>query len=134
MIDVEANFITSNYEFLDLLGLIEHYDKYVKLSDQAVVLKDASTQELPKDRVFSLNKLFQKESFTKDELIKALDTAPFLKHLRIFIPHFKAGEDGKVTQRADMWDKFKAWRFDVDYVYSEDYISCLLYTSPSPRD
>jgi len=120
-----------NYELLDLIGIIEHHDDLVKLSSNVVVLNDESITELKGlPRVFPIDKLFSEVVFTPEELKKALDTTPYLEKLRFFFAHFRPQEDGRITQKADYWDKFKAWRFDVDYLYSEEYILSLIEKLP----
>jgi hypothetical protein len=122
-----------NYDFLSQLGLIEHAGEFVKLVSNAVVLKDQDIPEfdgLPK--VFALNTLFTEQFFREDELRQALNTAEYLKHLRVFIPHFEPQNNGKITQKADSWSKFKAWRFDIDYNYSLDHIINLCKKLPLP--
>jgi hypothetical protein len=120
-----------NYELLDLIGIIEHHDDYVKLSSNVVVLNDESIPELKGlPRVFPIDKLFSEVVFTPEELKKALTTTPYLEKLRFFFAHFKPQENGRITQKADHWDKFKAWRFDVDYLYPEEHILSLIEKLP----
>jgi hypothetical protein len=120
-----------NYELLDLIGIIEHHDDYVKLSSNVVVLNDDGIQELKGlPRVFPIDKLFSEVFFTPEELKKALDTTPYLEKLRFFFTHFRPQEDGRITQKANYWDKFKAWRFDVDYLYPEEHILNLIEKLP----
>jgi hypothetical protein len=122
-----------NYELLSMLGLIEDTGEFVMLSSDAVVLKDQDIPEfdgLPK--VFTLDKLFTEKFFKPEELRKALDEASYLKHLRVFIPHFRQQDNGIITQKADNWDKFKAWRFDIDFNYPIDHIFDLIQKLPLP--
>jgi hypothetical protein len=120
-----------NYELLDLIGIIEQHGDLVKLSSNVVVLNDESIPELKGlPRVFPIDKLFSEVFFTPEELRKALDTTPYLEKLRFFFAHFRPQENGSITQKADYWDKFKAWRFDVDYLYSEEYILSLIDKLP----
>jgi hypothetical protein len=120
-----------NYELLDLIGIIEHHDDLVKLSSNVVVLNDDGIPELKGfGRVFTIDKLFSEVVFTPEELKKALDTTPYLEKLRFFFAHFRPQENGRITQKADYWDKFKAWRFDVDYLYPEEHILSLIDKLP----
>jgi len=120
-----------NYELLDLIGIIEHHDDFVKLSSDVVVLNDDGIPELKGlGRVFTIDKLFSEVIFTPEELKKALDTTPYLEKLRFFFAHFRPQADGRITQKADYWDKFKAWRFDVDYLYPEEHILSLIEKLP----
>jgi len=108
----------NNYQLLDLLGLIEPIGKFVRLSDYALVLKDenANFNELPKSRQFPLKTLLTNELYTKEELEQALNELPYLQYLRIFLSQFKPNEDGIITNRTELWDRFKAWRYDIDVV------------------
>jgi hypothetical protein len=120
-----------NYELLDLIGIIEHHGDYVKLSSNVVVLNDESIPELRGfGRVFEIPKLFNEILFTPEELREALNTTPYLEKLRFFFAHFRPQENGRITQKADYWDKFKAWRFDVDYLYPEEHILSLIDKLP----
>jgi len=124
-----------NYELLDLIGIIEHHDDLVKLSSNVVVLNDESIPELSGfPRVFPIDKLsvklFGEIVFKPEELKKALDTTPYLEKLRFFFAHFRPQADGRITQKAEYWDKFKAWRFDVDYLYPEEHILSLIDKLP----
>jgi hypothetical protein len=120
-----------NYELLDLIGIIEQHGDLVKLSSNVVVLNDESIPELSGfPRVFTIDKLFSEVVFTPEELRKALDTTPYLEKLRFFFAHFRPQENGRITQKADYWDKFKAWRFDVDYLYPEEHILSLIDRLP----
>ena len=120
-----------NYELLDLIGIIEQHGDLVKLSSNVVVLNDESIPELSGlPRVFTIDKLFSEVVFTPEELKKALDTTPYLEKLRFFFAHFRPQENGRITQKADYWDKFKAWRFDVDYLYPEEHILSLIDKLP----
>jgi hypothetical protein len=120
-----------NYELLDLIGIIEHHGDYVKLSSSVVVLNDEDIPELKGlGRVFPIDKLFSEVLFTPEELRKALNTTPYLEKLRFFFAYFRPQENGRITQRLDYWDKFKAWRFDVDYLYPEEHILSLIDKLP----
>jgi hypothetical protein len=120
-----------SYELLDLIGIIEQHGDLVKLSSNVVVLKDESIPELNGfPRVFPIDKLFREVVFTPEELRKALNTTPYLEKLRFFFAHFRPQENGRITQKADYWDKFKAWRFDVDYLYPEEHILSLIDRLP----
>jgi len=119
-----------NYELLDLIGIIEQHGDYVKLSSNVVVLNNEEVPELSGlPRVFPIDKLFNEVLFTPEELRKALDTTP-LEKLRFFFAHFRPQENGRITQKAEYWDKFKAWRFDVDYLYPEEHILSLIDKLP----
>jgi hypothetical protein len=120
-----------NYELLDLIGIIEQHEDYVKLSSNVVVLNDESIPELRGlPRVFTIDKLFSEIVFTPEELRRVLNTTPYLEKLRFFFAHFRPQENGRITQKADYWDKFKAWRFDVDYLYPEEHILSLIDKLP----
>jgi len=120
-----------NYELLDLIGIIEQHGDLVKLSSNVVVLNDEGIPELSGlPRVFPIDKLFSEVVFTPEELKKALDTTPYLEKLRFFFAHFRPQADGRITQKADYWDKFKAWRFDIDGLHSEEPILDLINELP----
>jgi hypothetical protein len=120
-----------NYELLDLIGIIEQHGDYVKLSSNVVVLNDGEVPELSGLlKVFPIDKLFSEVFFTPEELRKALNTTPYLDKLRFFFAYFRPQENGLITQKADYWDKFKAWRFDVDYLYPEEHILSLIDKLP----
>jgi len=120
-----------NYELLDLIGIIEQHGDLVKLSSNVVVLNDEGIPELSGlPRVFPIDKLFSEVFFTPEELKKALNTTPYLEKLRFFFAHFRPQEDGRITQRLDYWDKFKAWRFDIDGLHSEEPILDLINELP----
>jgi hypothetical protein len=114
----EVKELKSNYEFLELFGLVENSEGHLKVS-KAVVLKDENTpgfRNLP--MVFTLDKLLKGTYLTPNELDEALEEFVYLKDLRILLPHFRPQENGLITQKAQYWDKFKAWRFDIDKDYS----------------
>jgi hypothetical protein len=120
-----------NYELLDLIGIIEQDGEFVKLSPYVVVLNDEGIPELRGlGKVFEIYKLFSEVLFKPEELRKVLNTTPYLEKLRFYFAYFRPQEDGRITQKADFWDKFKAWRFDVDYFYSEEYILSLIDKLP----
>jgi hypothetical protein len=120
-----------NYELLDLIGIIEHHDDFVKLSSNVVVLNDESIPELNGlPRVFPIDKLFSELVFTPEELWRVLNTTPYLEKLRFFFAHFRPQADGRITQKAEYWDKFKAWRFDIDGLHSEEPILDLINELP----
>jgi len=114
----------NSYQLLDLLGLIEPVGEYVKLSDRAVVLKDdIPIQGLPNSKTFTLDKILNEKIFKKEELWTALQNLPYLKHLRVFFAKFRPDQDGRITQKADLWDQIKAWRYDIDVVKDEDLLN-----------
>jgi len=112
----------NNYQLLDLLGLIEPVEGgLVRLSNRAVVLKDDIPIEgLPNSKVFTLDKILKGDVFKKEELEAALDNIPYRGYLRVFFAKFRPGPDGKLTQKADLWDSIKAWRYDIDLWTDED--------------
>ncbi|MBX0310297.1 MAG: DUF927 domain-containing protein [Sulfurihydrogenibium sp.] len=110
--------LKSNCEFLELLGLVENSEGHLKVS-KAVVLKDENTPGFKNyPMTFTLDKILRGSYSTANELDEALKETPYLEDLRIFIPHFRPQENGLITQKAQYWDKFKAWRFDIDKEYS----------------
>jgi hypothetical protein len=121
----------NNYEMLDLFGMIEMIDdEHCKLSDDVVVLRDDEDRAFrDKPKIFPLSEIFEKKIFTIDELDYALtQREEDLKHLRLFLAHFRRQEDGRLSQKQDYWVKFKAWRYDIDDPgYTLDYISSLYF-------
>jgi len=114
----------NNYQLLDLLGLIEPVGVYVKLSNQALVLKDdIPIVGLPVNKVFPLDMILKEKVFKKEELWATLQNLPYLKHLRVFFGKFRPDKSGIVTQRVELWDSIKAWRYDIDVVKDEDLIN-----------
>jgi hypothetical protein len=134
-----------NYEMLGLFGMIEMFDEEgkviemfdeagemiyderlrCKLSDNVVVLRDEDDRVFrDKPKIFPLSEIFEKKIFTIDELKTALKhREEDLKHLRIFLTHFRPQEDGRLSQKRDYWVKFKAWRYDIDDPkYTLEYI------------
>jgi len=107
----------NNYEMLNLFGMIEMIDdEHCKLSDNVVVLRDDDDRAFrDKPKIFPLSEIFEKKIFTIDELDYALQQREEdLKHLRLFLAHFRRQEDGRLSQKQDYWVKFKAWRYDID--------------------
>ncbi|MCI4454110.1 MAG: DUF927 domain-containing protein, partial [Thermodesulfobacterium sp.] len=119
-----------NYELLDLIGIIEHHDDLVKLSSNVVVLDDEKVVSDIPSRVFTIDKLFSEVFFKPEELRQLLNTTPYLEKLRFFFAHFRPQENGVITQRRDYWDKIKAWRFDIDFLYPEEHILSLIDKLP----
>lgn len=118
--------LINNYQLLDLLGLIEPAGEFVRLSDKALLLKDEGIRipELPNSMRFPLKALLTKELYTQEELEQALNDladAYYIKHLRIFLSQFNPDENGIITHRAELWDRFKAWRYDIDIVDKEEF-------------
>ena len=115
-----------NYELLELLGLVEPVSdgEFVRLSDKALVLKDdVPIPELPYGKVFTLDKILNEKVFKKEDLKAALQNLPYLKHLRVFFAKFRPDQNGRITQKAELWDSIKAWRYDIDVVKDEDLIN-----------
>jgi len=112
----------NNYQILDLLGLLEPAGEFVRLTDKAVVLKDEipPIPELPKSRTFTLDKILNDVAFKKEDLQAILQDLPYLRYLRVFFARFRPDDKGRITQKADLWDKVKAWRYDIDVVKDED--------------
>jgi len=142
-----------NYEMLGLFGMIEMFDEEgrmvemfdeagemiyderlrCKLSDNVVVLRDEDDRAFrDKPKTFPLSEIFEKKIFTIDELKTALrHREEDLKHLRIFLTHFRPQEDGRLSQKRDYWVKFKAWRYDIDDPkYTLEYIEELANKLP----
>lgn len=121
-----------NFEFLKMVGLIEETGGMFKISPNALVLKDDSLvdlPDLPKSKVFRFRDLFSVNFFTKEDLEKALRENPYLKYLRVLLPLF-SDRDGVITHKEENWLKFKAWRFDIDYLYTEEQIEKFIKTLP----
>ena len=113
--------LINNYQLLDLLGLLEPINGLVKLPSNALILKDnIPIPELPNSPTFTMDRLFNNVAFEKDELETTLDNLPYLRHLRVFFGRFRPDENGRITHKAGLWDKIKAWRFDIDVVKDED--------------
>lgn len=119
----------NNYQLLDLLGLLVDlgYDNEISLPSNVVVLKDnIPIKGIPKSKIFTLNRLFtiDDEGFIIDKglLENKLEGFPFLKHLRVFFAKFTPDEEGIVTQKSDMWEEIKAWRYDIDVLKDEDLV------------
>ena len=75
----------------------------------------------------SEDKILQNSDFSLDEIIDKMNEARFLNEQRELISSFK-GEVFNVSFKVNSVDR----TFGIGV--SEDYRSCLLYTSPSPRD
>jgi Domain of unknown function (DUF927). len=121
--------LIDNYQLLELLGLIEPVGEFVRLSDQALVLRDSVAFEdmcysaFPiGTKIFALNRIIRNgDGLLNREGLKAvLQQYPYLKYLRVFFAKFKPDENGRITQKADKWDKLKGWRYDIDVVKDED--------------
>jgi len=118
--------LINNYQLLDLLGLIEPVNGLVRLSDKALLLKDKDVRipELPNSMSFPLKALLTKELYTQEELEQALNDladAYYIKNLRIFLSQFNPDDSGMISHRAELWDRFKAWRYDIDIVDKEEF-------------
>jgi len=123
----------SNYEMLELFGMIDTLEGgQCKLSDNFVVLRDDADNEFTgKNKLFPLSELFDRASFTPQQLRKVLKQRErTFKHLRTFLSFFRRQGDGRLSQKHDYWLKFKAWRYDIDHVYPEDYIQDLIRKLP----
>ncbi|MFZ8858937.1 MAG: hypothetical protein ACO2PP_00290, partial [Thermocrinis sp.] len=115
-----------NFELLELLGILHQNLLSVKLSPNVVVLRDDDVPELAGfPKVFTIDKLFGGTEFPLEEFKQKLNTLPYLDKLRVFFAHFRPYK-GRITQRKDHWDRFKAWRFDVDHPYPEEHILDLI--------
>jgi hypothetical protein len=111
-----------NFELLELLGILSLNLLSVKLSPNVVVLRDDDVPELAGfPKVFTIDRLFGGTEFPLEEFRQLLNTLPYLEKLRVFFARFRP-YNGKITQRKDHWERFKAWRFDIDHPYPEDYI------------
>jgi len=119
-----------NFELLELLGILHQNLLSVKLSPNVVVLRDDDVPELAGfPKVFTIEKLFGGTEFPLEDFRQTLNTLPYLDKLRVFFAHFRPYK-GKITQRKDHWDRFKAWRFDVDHPYPEEHILDLIEKLP----
>jgi hypothetical protein len=122
--------LLGNFELLELLGIISQNLPLVKLSENVVVLRDDDVPELAGfPKVFTIDKLFGGMEFPLEEFQQTLNTLPYLDKLRVFFAHFRPYK-GKITQRKDHWEKFKAWRFDIDHPYPEEHILSLIEKLP----
>jgi hypothetical protein len=122
--------LLGNLELLELLGILPQNLPYVKLSPNVVVLRDDDVPELAGfPKVFTIDKLFKGTEFPLEEFQQTLNSLPYLDKLRVFFAHFRPYK-GKITQRKDRWEKFKAWRFDVDHPYPEEHIWNLIEKLP----
>jgi hypothetical protein len=122
--------LLGNLELLELLGILSQELPFVKLSPKVVVLRDDDVPELAGfPKVFTIDKLFGGTEFPLEEFKQTLNTLPYLDKLRVFFAHFRPYK-GKITQRKDRWDRFKAWRFDVDHPYPEEHILNLIEKLP----
>jgi hypothetical protein len=126
-------YLGRNASMLDSFGMIEMLPNYrYRLSSNAVVMRDENdTAFTDKPKIFPLSEIFQQKEFTHDQLIEAFkEKEEDLKHLRVFLAFFNPQENGRLSQKHDYWVKFKAWRYDIDYVYPEDYIKELIGKLP----
>jgi hypothetical protein len=122
--------LLGNFELLELLGILRQNLPFVKLSPKVVVLRDDDVPELAGfPKVFTIDKLFNGTEFPLEEFKQTLHTLPYLEKLRVFFAHFRPYK-GKITQRKDHWEKFKAWRFDIDHPYPEEHILSLIEKLP----
>ena len=122
--------LLGNFELLELLGILSQNLPSVKLSPNVVVLRDDDVPELAGfPKVFTIDKLFKGTEFPLEEFKHTLNTLPYLEKLRVFFAHFRPYK-GKITQRKDHWDRFKAWRFDIDHPYPEEHIQNLIEKLP----
>jgi hypothetical protein len=122
--------LLDNFELLELLGILSQNFQNVKLSPNVVVLRDDDVPELAGfPKVFTIDKLFKGTEFKLEEFKHTLNSLPYLEKLRVFFTHFRPYK-GKITQRKDHWDRFKAWRFDIDHPYPEEHIQNLIEKLP----
>jgi hypothetical protein len=122
--------LLDNFELLELLGILRQNLPSVKLSPNVVVLRDDDVPELAGfPKVFTIDKLFNGTEFPLEEFRHTLNSLPYLEKLRVFFAHFRP-YNGKITQRKDHWDRFKAWRFDIDHPYPEEHIQNLIEKLP----
>jgi hypothetical protein len=122
--------LLDNFELLELLGILYQTLPTVKLSPNVVVLRDDDVPELAGfPKVFTIDKLFNGTEFPLEEFKQTLNAIPYLDKLRVFFAHFRPYK-GKITQRKDHWDRFKAWRFDIDHSYPEEHILGLIEKLP----
>jgi hypothetical protein len=122
--------LLGNFELLELLGILRQTLPTVKLVPNVVVLRDDDVPELAGfPKVFTIDKLFGGTEFPVEDFQQLLNSLPYLEKLRVFFAHFRPYK-GKITQRKDLWEKFKAWRFDVDHPYPEEHIWNLIEKLP----
>ena len=130
--------LLDNFELLELLGILSQNSGQnisqnflnVKLSPNVVVIRDDDVPELAGfPKVFTIDKLFKGTEFPLEEFKHTLNSLPYLEKLRVFFAHFRPYK-GKITQRKDHWDRFKAWRFDIDHPYPEEHIQNLTEKLP----
>ena len=122
--------LLGNFELLELLGILSQDLPLVKLSPNVVVLRDDDVPELAGfPKVFTIDKLFKGTEFPLEDFRQLLNSLPYLEKLRVFFAHFRPHK-GKITQRKDHWDRFKAWRFDIDHPYPEEHILNLIEKLP----
>jgi hypothetical protein len=122
--------LLDNFALLELLGIISQNLPNVKLFPNVVVLRDDDVPELAGfPKVFTIDKLFGGTEFPLEEFKQLLNSIPYLDKLRVFFAHFRP-HNGKITQRKDYWEKFKAWRFDIDHPYPEEHILSLIDPLP----
>jgi len=122
--------LLDNFELLELLGIISQNLPLVKLSENVVVLRDDDVPELAGfPKVFTIDQLFNGTEFPLEEFRQLLNTLPYLDKLRVFFAHFRP-YNGRITQRKDRWERFKAWRFDIDHPYPEEHILSLIEKLP----
>jgi hypothetical protein len=121
--------LLDNFTFLELLGILSQNPPSVKLSPNVVVLRDDAPKLERFPKVFTIDKLFGGTEFLLEEFRQLLNTLPYLDKFRVFFAHFRP-YNGKITQRKDRWEKFKAWRFDIDHLYPEEHIWNLIEKLP----
>jgi len=122
--------LLDNLELLELLGILSQDLPLVKLSPNVVVLRDDYVPKLVHfPKVFTIDKLFGGTEFPLEEFKQLLNSLPYLDKLRVFFAHFRP-HNGKITQRKDHWERFKAWRYDVDHPYPEEHIWDLVEKLP----
>jgi hypothetical protein len=121
--------LLDNFELLELLGIISQNLPLVKLSPNVVVLRDEVPELSDFPKVFTIDKLVGGTDIPLSIAGDVLNSIPYLDKLRVFFAHFRP-HNGKITQRKDHWDKFKAWRFDIDHPYPEEHILSLIEKLP----
>jgi hypothetical protein len=122
--------LLDNFTLLEVLGILSLKFQNVKLSPHVVVLREDDVPELAGyPKVFTIDKLFGGTEFPLEEFKQTLRTLPYLEKLRVFFAYFRPYK-GKITQRKDYWDRFKAWRFDIDHPYPEEHIWELINKLP----
>jgi hypothetical protein len=121
--------LLDNFTLLELLGILSQDLLTVKLSPNVVVLRDDVPELEGVPKVFTIDKLFNGTEFPLSVFRDVINTLPYREHLRVFFAHFRP-HNGKITQRKDHWDKFKAWRFDIDHPYPEEHILSLIEKLP----